>query len=163
MVCYSSIPHAITFGMCHVVCKSIPHDHVMFFGHVVCVFKTTENLNLRYSKMIKTMALKDKQMYVMHGVILHSLGIQCTTLELYRAPNSWSMTPFNHLGFIFTTSTYLLGPCFSDSVHVNKTTNGGIVFQTYLVDYRSYYTVGQIILMSIVIPSCSHSHTMNTG
>ncbi len=26
---FGSLPHAITFDMCHVICKNIPHDHVV--------------------------------------------------------------------------------------------------------------------------------------
>ncbi len=49
-----SIPHAIVFGMCHIVCRSIPHDHVVcilakwyvFLEHVVSFFQTTKKFNL---------------------------------------------------------------------------------------------------------------------
>ncbi len=48
----ASIPHDITFGMCNVGCKGIPHDFmVWFFDHVVYFFKTTENFNLWYLKI----------------------------------------------------------------------------------------------------------------
>lgn len=56
----SSIQHAIiAFGMCHVVCKGMPQDHVVcFYNHVVCVFENmecffeaTENFNLVHLKV----------------------------------------------------------------------------------------------------------------
>ncbi len=63
MVC--SIPHAIAYGMHHLVCKGISHDHVVcflamwnafyhvvcFFKPTVCFFKTEENFNLGYLKV----------------------------------------------------------------------------------------------------------------
>ncbi len=53
-----SIPHAIAFDMCHVVCKGIPYDHGLwflaiwyaFFAYVVSIFKTTETFSLGYLK-----------------------------------------------------------------------------------------------------------------
>ncbi len=43
----AGISHDIAVGMCHVVCKSIPHSHMVYiFDHVVCFLKTTENFNL---------------------------------------------------------------------------------------------------------------------
>ncbi len=43
-----SIPHAVAFGMCHLVCKgdSTQTNVILFIDYVVCFFKTTEIFNL---------------------------------------------------------------------------------------------------------------------
>ncbi len=53
------ISHGIAFGMCHVGYMGIPHDHeVYLFGYVIYVLDHAG----------------ENQIYVIHGVILPSVG-----------------------------------------------------------------------------------------
>ncbi len=45
-----SIPHTIAFGMCHVKCKGISHNHMVSFLAIAMLF-TAENFNLGYLKV----------------------------------------------------------------------------------------------------------------
>ncbi len=48
----TGISYDIPFGMCHVGCKSLPHDHVVYFcGHVVCIFDHVVCFFRNYNKL----------------------------------------------------------------------------------------------------------------
>ncbi len=54
----AGILHDIAFSMCHVVCKCILHDHVVYFmaicdvlNHMAYFLKLEENFNLGYLKI----------------------------------------------------------------------------------------------------------------
>ncbi len=96
----------VVFGMCHVGCKSILHDHVfwtcgmLFQSHRKLLFNIFGKLQFRIvegRKWLKTWHKKKHQIFcATHSIILHSLGARlhhtqtCLVWHCW-AQNSWSM------------------------------------------------------------------------
>ncbi len=105
----AGIPHDIAFAMCHVAREHYVHfgDVTCFVDHVICFFKTTENFNLWYLKVIK----RKPNDCVVHWFILHSLWAQLHHAWTFGilwhcwVPNQKSMAPQSTQSFRSITLT----------------------------------------------------------
>ncbi len=101
--------HSITFGICHMGCKSMIHDHVLcFIGHVVCFFdhaarffKILENFNiiLKGQKWLKLPSLFTGSLFETFHNKSHNLK------ALVILSHSWS--PFLLLIFLYGNNELL--------------------------------------------------------
>ncbi len=84
-----SIPHAIAFGMCHVVSKSIPHDHVVCILAMWYAFST---MWYDFSKPAKCQF----RIFKGHKWLNHSVSFGTAGHPRHGV---WCHTPHTHLVF----------------------------------------------------------------